>query len=364
MKHLMHRWYRSVKSIIRGLMGYVYAKHVGQRIRSLRLFTKIRTRMVLRKAHKQVPEEDQSVLLWADSKAFDRFEKLIKRARHTIIVQMFIWADDVTGKWMGQLLTEAADRGVEVHIMKETVGDVFETSRDFMSTKESDDLVWKRFWNHDKIHVAHRAHANHAKCIIIDDSVIVITGMNFANEYRFHWHDYALELCGKHFVRQYLAGMSSHDASNVQILVSNDGTPLMRKTIMHLLSLARRSIFLEQAYLSDPEILAALIQASHKKIDVTLILPQNPDVHFNANMESVRQLLLQGSKKRMRVLLYPGMVHGKIILVDHMHALIGSTNLIPSSLDSVGEACVLISKKPLRPLQEQRLHEHLSLFRL
>lgn len=343
------RWHRTLRSLLRGTIGYFSAQHAGQRIRSLRLLTKIRTRMTLLRLQKTPPPK-QSVLLWADKKVFRRIEKLIREAKHTVIVQMFIWADDATGTWIAALLTEAAERGVDVHIMKEQVGDVFETSRDFISTKSSSDPVWHAFWNHPRIHVSYRAHANHAKCIIVDDSVMMIMGMNFADEYRFLWHDYGVELRGKKFVHQYLTGGESNGKSRVHILVSSDGAPLMRKAVKQLFSLAKRSIVLEQAYLSDPEILDELIRASHKHIDVTIILPQTPDIHFYANRESVRQLLVKGEKKFLRILSYPGMVHGKVILVDHIHALIGSTNLITSSLDTVGEACVLISRKPLRPL--------------
>ncbi len=346
----LHRWLRTIRTIVRGSVHFLSGKHAGARIRGLRLLTRLRIRMVVRKIGRGHHTSKESVRLWADANVFNRLEHLFEKARHTIIVQMFIWADDATGKRMAECLVDAADRGVEVHVTKEIVGDVFEASRDFVSTKNADDPLWKRFWNHARIHISHHAHVNHAKCVLIDERFLMVMGMNFADEYRFSWHDYAVELRGSSFVRHYLAGTSSRDGASVRLLVSIDGKPVMRQAVMHLLRDAKKSIVVEQAYIADPDVLDLLVQASKQEIDVVVILPDSPDIHRNANMESVRVLLQKGNPKRMRVLLFPGMVHGKVILVDHAHALIGSTNLISSSLDGVGEACVLISRKPLHPL--------------
>jgi phosphatidylserine/phosphatidylglycerophosphate/cardiolipin synthase-like enzyme len=40
--------------------------------------------------------------------------------------------------------------------------------------------------------------------------------------------------------------------------------------------------------------------------------------------------------------MYPGMVHGKLILVDDTQVFVGSANLMTSSLDQMGEVSVLL----------------------
>ena len=59
-------------------------------------------------------------------------------------------------------------------------------------------------------------------------------------------------------------------------------------------------------------------------------------------MQVIGRLLFEGDRKNLKVFLYRGMSHGKIILVDRERAFIGSANLMKSSLDDMGEVNVLL----------------------
>ncbi len=287
-----------------------------------------------------------SVRLWVDREAFPRIRKLIARARHTIIIQMFIWMDDELGRSMAKILTEAADRGVRVYITKEGVGDVFEVRGDFFATRDAAEGVWHRFWNHENIHISHATQGDHAKVYIIDDHILLLTGMNIANEYHESWHDYLVELHGSRFVQQYLTRRSGDVASEQVRLVMNTEVRMeIRPVVSELLQTAKRSIVIEQSYLSDPKVIQSLIQRSLDGVMVSIILPTQTDIHQNSNMKSITRLITEGSPKHMQILLYPRMIHGKIILIDHRRAFLGSANLISSSLDTMGEVNVLLEKR-------------------
>lgn len=281
--------------------------------------------------------------LWVDREAFDRARTLLRRARHTVLIQMFIWKDDVLGRSMAELLVEIADRGVRVEIHKEAVGDMFEFHRDFLGTQNHRDGVWRRFWNHPRIQILHETRDDHAKVFIIDDRILLLTGMNIADEYHEQWHDYMVELRGRPFVEQYLSDGDLPTPPEEARLVMNTGRRKdIRTTVMALLAGARRSIVVEHCYLSDHAVLRLLARRSREGIDVVIIFPGQADVHHYSNMQSVSQLLAEADLQRMSLFRYPGMFHGKILLIDRERAFVGSANLVTSSLDHMGEVNVLL----------------------
>ncbi|MBI3332293.1 phosphatidylserine/phosphatidylglycerophosphate/cardiolipin synthase family protein [Candidatus Peregrinibacteria bacterium] len=341
---------RSLRTILRGTLRYLWGKRGERRVKGWRMLYRLRVEALLR-----VEEPFQSltrhaeVRLWVDGEeAFARLEKLFSRARHTIVIQMFIWKDDAVGRRIAAVLVEAADRGVMIHIAKEAVGDFFEVTGDFITTKHEKDRIWQRFWNHPRIKITHSAQHDHAKVYVIDDHTLLLTGMNIAQEY-LEWHDYMVELRGTRFVAQYLtdgefpvARKSAPRSEPVQLIMNTPMRKEIRPAVMQLLQSARRSILIEQCYFSDPAVVSLLSQRSRHGVRIIIVLPETPDLHRNANYQAIGNLLASAAPGSVRVFLYPGIVHGKVILVDRKKMLLGSANLITSSLDEMGEVCVLV----------------------
>jgi cardiolipin synthase len=352
----LNNW-RSLRATFRGGWQYLLGKRRERWLGSSRLLFRLRVMMLLRtpRALKHLQRLPR-VRLWVDREAFSRIRALIQRARHTVIIQMYIWKDDALGRSMAELLVEVADRGVRVFVTKEAVGDFFEGGQDFLGTREHrDDSVWKRFWNHPLIRITHATYNDHAKVYIIDERVILLTGMNIGDEYDGPWHDYLVEIHGTSFVHQYLSGEGGGETNESVRLVMNGGqSGGIRAAVSQLLRSAERSIVLEQSYLSDSAVLQTLIERSREGVDVTVIIPSGIDLHHYSNMQSVSLLLNKGSPRHLRVFLYPGIVHGKIILVDRFRAFLGSANLISSSLDEVGEANVLLQGRRLGAVKRLR----------
>lgn len=333
--------------MIRGGIRYLFGRHGQRRVHGLRMFYRLRALALLTTDEKIIRPLTRSteVRLWVDGpEAFPRIEKLLARARHTIIIQMFIWKDDATGRRIAQILIEAADRGVHVDITKESVGDVFELQNDFLTTKGSSDPVWSRFWSHPRIRIHHATHHDHAKVFVIDDQTLLLTGMNIGDEYSGDWHDYLVELRGRRFVEQFLTGVRPQGRvqDRVRLLINSSDRKELRTAVRDLLQSARSSIVLEQCYFSDAEVIRLLIDASHRGVRVTVIVPETPDIHYHANLQAIARLIVEGSPHAVQVFLYQHIVHGKVILVDLHRAFIGSANMVQSSLDRMGEVNVLI----------------------
>jgi len=296
------------------------------------------------------------VKLWVDGReAFTRLEKLLRSAKYSIVVQMFIWKDDETGMRIASILNDMADRGVQVDVTKDSTGDVFEMEHDFISTKYHKKGVWHRFWNHPNIRIDYANEYDHTKAFVIDDHILLLSGMNIADEYRYHWHDYMVELRGAKFVHQYLTGEFQKNMGNASLVMNAENEGSIRRALTKLLESAKASIVVEHCYVSDQRILKILADKSHKGVRVTVIIPRKADLHHNANMQAVDYLLQHADLNHLQVLLYPKIVHGKVIMVDRSVAFVGSANLMTNSLDSMGEANVVIRGKHRRALQKLRL---------
>lgn len=328
----------SLRSMLRAGLRYLFGKRGQRRVFGLRLSFRLRT-MVLLYSSRRVGRAEAR--LWVDREVFVRIRKLLRRAKHTIIVQMFIWKDDALGRDIAEALVRAADRGVKVFVTKEATGDIFETEADFLATRESELHVWKQFWGHPNIRVRHALHDDHTKVFLIDGHVMLLMGMNIADEYIEFLHDYMVELRGSHFVQHYLRGQSA-EGGRVQLIMNTDDRKEIRPTVMRLLQSARQSIVIEHAYFSDPQVVDALAKRSHEGVFVTVISHAHPDIHRFSNLAALQHLLARGSKRYLRVFLYPGTLHGKILVIDRMRAFLGSANMIASSLDRMGEVNVLL----------------------
>lgn len=294
------------------------------------------------------PKRLQTVLrerrtrVWVDGpRAFKRIRLLINCATQSIIIRMFIWKNDEVGRRMRDALLASADRGVRISITKEASGDIFELHQSFLDTKSSRDRQWKRFWDHPNIDVHHRAIRDHSKVFIIDDHIVLLTGMNIANEYEHRWHDYLVELRGADFVHDLIAKKSPVKSFDKAKLAINMGSRMdVRQRLTRLIRSAKRSIVVEHCYLGDDLITQELIARTKHGVRITVIMPEHTDIGHNGNMEMATRLLSESATNTVRILLYPGMFHAKLILIDKKTAILGSANLNSLSLDRTGEVCI------------------------
>lgn len=336
------------RSAIRGSMRYFFGRRGQRRVYGLRVYYRMRIQVLVRTGEPIAKLASRSeVRLWVDGKeSFDRLERLIRMSRHHIVIQMFIWKDDKTGRSIAELLIDAANRGVNVDITKEAVGDFFEFHGDFISTKGLNKEPWKTFWNHPRIRIGHITNNDHTKVFIFDGQTLVLTGMNIADEYRYRWHDYMVELRGSHYVEQFLTRTPAPDRGQaLQLVMNTEDVKGMRPVLMDLLASAKEHVVIEHCYFSDPEVIQALIGLSRRGVRLTLLLPAWADFHYHANLASVGQLLSEVKSSQLNVLMYPEMFHAKVILVDHDVVFIGSMNLFKSSIDEMGEVNLLIRKR-------------------
>lgn len=333
------------KTALRGSLRYLFGKRGQRRIQGMRMYYRMQANFVLRTGGSlRSLASDREVRLWIDGhEAFQRIETLIARSTVSIMIQMFIWKDDQTGRRMAKWLLDAADRGVTIEVMKEAVGDFFESYSDFLGTKDSPNPLWRAFWNHPRIRISHATNHDHAKVYVFDGHTLILGGMNVADEYRYDWHDCMVELRGSSFVEQFLTRKKPADEHTPIRLVSNtEESKDIRPTFVRMLDGAREQVVIEHAYMSDPEVVVQLVALSKRGVRITIILPQRMQLHNHATQLAIGQLMSDGNLANIRVFIFPGYCHSKIVLVDSQTAFLGSANLYKGSLDEMGEVNVLI----------------------
>lgn len=209
---------------------------------------------------------------------------------------------------------------------------------------------------------------DHTKIYIVDGSRAWLGGMNLGREYRYEWHDMMVELRGdivqsleKDFGRAwahegwlgdaaYLGALlkprppssSSGGTMKLRLLPTKTGWKPFSAAVFGALRNAKSHIYIENPYLFDKRVTAALVHARRRGVDVRVILPRVNDFKAGArsNLVTANYLLQHG----VRVYFYPGMTHAKAILVDGW-ACVGSANLNHLSLRLCREHNIATSDK-------------------
>jgi len=298
-----------------------------------------------------------------DGEAF--FTDLVQQlqdARESIAVRLFIFDNDSFALGIADLLKRRSHE-VKVRVLIDALGS-FGAARDSPAPGSGGPRVFSiaNYLRADsRVEVEESPNpwlvTDHTKTILVDRRVAYLGGMNIGHEYRHDWHDMMVALEGP------IVGRLQHDFDVAWAYASFGGDlayaqalghrekfngeaeradyvlmrPLYTRTldpqVLHAqlaaIRRAQRSIWVEQPYVSDDSLIAALIDARHRGVDVRVIVPTRGDSKFmnSANLLAASALVRNG----IRVYVYPGMTHVKAALYDDW-ACLGSANFDKLSL--------------------------------
>jgi cardiolipin synthase len=194
--------------------------------------------------------------------------------------------------------------------------------------------------------------------LLIDGAYAWLGGMNLGRKYRYEWHDLMVEIHGpvvasfedafrRHWAHAgplgdlaYGAALLDGPAPSAPAEPAEPWVPVRRlptttawkpfaTAVRAALLQARSYIYIENPYLFDKRVIAGLVRARRRGVDVRVIMPRVNDLKAGgrSNLVNANYLLRQG----VRVYFYPGMTHVKALLVDGWSCL-GSGNLNQLSL--------------------------------
>jgi cardiolipin synthase len=324
------------------------------------------------------------IQLYKDGEALHAAFEVIKHAKKRICLEVYIFADDATGRAFAELLCEKAQQGVRVYVIYDSVGShgaeqlwrpkaaIFDKMRrsgvrlaEFHPLRPWEGRFGWRPVNRD-----------HRKLLHIDDDIAGLGGLNVGREYAGSWvvdsggdeadlwRDNAMGIVGP-ASRLFLQSFAQtwryiHTGGRIGRAEFHhplgDGefgllasVPAMNSQLTQrlgdLLRKARHSIELTMAYFAPPdELIEVLVKAAKRGVKVRLMLPGRGDV----------QLLLTAARSFYEVLLPAGVeiyerqhviLHAKTMCIDNEYTVIGSTNLDYRSIEYNLELSALVKSK-------------------
>lgn len=290
----------------------------------------------------------------------------IAKAKDHVHLETYILDDDEVGRKFADALIERQRAGVQVHVIRDSVGTIG-TPLEFFKTLTDAGVKVLEFNPINPARARKEWELNerdHRKLLIVDGRVAFLGGINISAVYSSGssgsfsreaarnedgWRDTHVQIEGPvvaEFQKLFLATWVEQKGEPmtgrnhfpppvkagdevVRAIGSSPKEPysLIYATLLSAIGSAETSVYLTNAYFApDPQLLTALEDAAARGVDVRLILPSKTDswLVFHAGRGYYERLLRAGIRiyERQGVIL-----HSKTGLVDGVWATVGSTNL-------------------------------------
>ena len=296
-----------------------------------------------------------SILTDGDAK-FTTLLDDINNATSFIHIQYYIFRNSQLGRSLVEALAAAARRGVEVRLLIDGMGNYRTPKRMFRPLIEAGGelgvFLPPRF-----IRINFQ---NHRKLCVIDGCIGYIGGFNVGDEYMGHskrfgaWRDLHLRVHGDatkdlevqfmmdwNFAQpkrkieasdKYFPVIEADDQAPKLLMQVVSGGPDTKRAniynaISKMISEANESIFIQSPYFApDENIFESLRIAALSGIDVSIMIPANPDHPFvkPCALSYLGDLLEVGVKCYEYT---EGFIHSKMIIIDDIAASVGTTNM-------------------------------------
>lgn len=278
----------------------------------------------------------------------------IRRARHTITFETYIyWSGDV-GMQFVQALIERASAGVKIHVLLDWVGSI-KMADELLERLRVAGIELERFHEPRFKTLGQLNNRTHRKLLVVDGRVGFTGGVGIADQWRGNarnpdeWRDTHFRVEGPVVAQMqavfldnwlrvtgrvlhgeaYFPALERQGTCTSQMFSSSPSGGSEGMQLMYLLAItaARRSIDLANAYFVPDELTTqTLIDAAHRGVRVRVILPCG-----KIDSEAVRRAsrgtwgpMLQAGIEIAEF--QPTMFHVKSLVVDGHFSSVGSTN--------------------------------------
>jgi cardiolipin synthase len=276
--------------------------------------------------------------------------KELDAAKEYIVLQVFIFRTDDTGRIFAEILMRKAREGVKVYVLYEKI--MIKMDKTLINEMHESGIhtgLFKPF-TRNKWHLNFR---NHRKIMIIDGRVGFFGGINIGDDYvgKYpkigHWRDTNVRIEGPSlipaqmtFYKDWLGSQGSfpdidwkHGPSegSANVLIFSSG-PIEEKPLclLHhiaLIDLARKKLWIANPYIVPPQsLIDALAMAALRGVDVRILVPSYSDNFLIMAVADIyyQRLMDYGVK----IFKYKtGFLHQKVMVVDDILGVVGSANL-------------------------------------
>ena len=293
-------------------------------------------------------------LLIDGDQTFDALFRGIDAAERYVLAQFYIIHDDQIGTAFKERLIAAAERGVSVRLMYDSIGSI-KLPRSYKRDLEAAGVTVCRFTGPRNWFKRLRLNfRNHRKIVVVDGTVAFAGGLNVGDEYLGrdpdigNWRDTHLRVEGPvvqgfqlSFARDWFYGTREH-LTDVEwaptAAASADTTALVLASgpadeietcgllYAHTIESAEERVWIATPYfVPDGRVLGALQLAALRGVDVRILMPRTSDSIFFKYVPYA--YLDEVARAGVRVFLYEdGFMHQKVALVDRDFAAVGTAN--------------------------------------
>lgn len=280
----------------------------------------------------------------------------IAAARRSVNLEAYIFQKSEVGQRYVDALTERALAGVKVNIVLDALGSASTTEKYFGEFKKAGGkLAWYNAARWNKL--PRYNHRTHRELLVVDGCSAFIGGAGVADHWykqrpnKPRWRDTMvrlegdavpklqatfaenwLEACGEMIVGpDYFTDttcQSSGEALVVNSMPSAGGSTRARMLFQLLVASARKSIHITTPYfLPDRSMIDELVRAVRERnVELVLLVPGKKSDHLltrSSSRHAYGKLLKAGAA----IYEYrPAMIHAKILLIDELWGVVGSTN--------------------------------------
>lgn len=333
-------------------------------------------------------------LLHDGEQALPAMLEAIAEAKHEILVEMYWFSSDRTGRRFADALSKRAAEGVRVRVLYDAVGSIQSDSRMFARMRDAGCEVeqynpiapWRARFRIGVIN-----NRDHRKLLVVDRRVGFTGGVNLGDEWAPReeggggWRDDTVRIEGpaveqmchifdegwRSTVEPSAASepplrmlLDEGDGSGSRVLVLANQHPGERRAIRHAylrrIQEAKRSVCITNSYfVPDGKIQRALADAVARGAEVRIILPGKSDV--TAVWHAARKLY--GRLLKAGIVLYEwqgSMLHAKTAVIDRRWCTVGTYNLDSRSLRFNLEVVATIEDAEVAHAMEQRFQEDLA----
>jgi cardiolipin synthase len=300
---------------------------------------------------------------------------VIESATCRLDVLMYLWGDDTIGWEVARHLASKASPCLPVRVLIDGGGNLMQGEPKDATTAEVNRAVC---WLSEQpcvtvIRVRDPLYRlDHRKLVVTDNCVAWSGGRNFVDEAFFKSHDLSYTVSGPlaaemaetfdDFWQLQGGSASPVTAGPTQPADANAEARLVRTTptrhdfariLYETVAKSRHHVYVENPYFSDNHLIALLAKARNRGADVRAVLTLDSDSKiFNRSNRVIANRLLAAG---VRVYLYPGMTHAKVLAVDGVWAYTGTGNFDNLSLRHNRELGLAINEGPIIQELEERL---------
>ena len=297
------------------------------------------------------------VLLLKDGPAtYAAMFQAIAAARDHIHMETYIIEDDEVGRKFADALIARRAQGVRVALIYDGLGSIGTPGAFFKRLTDAGVDV-------AEFNTVNPNHRDHRKILIIDGRTAFVGGVNISSVYSkggasrsspdsadaMRWRDTHLRIEGPvvaEFQKLFLATWDKQKGEAlsarssypppaspghevVRAVASSPDEPysLVYATLLSAIASAETDVYLTNAYfVPDPQLMAALMDAARRGVNVKLVLPAKTDswIVFHAGRAHFEDLLEAGVKIYER---RDAMLHAKTAVIDGVWSTVGSSNL-------------------------------------